>query len=202
MTKTWKYHGSVQFSSVQSLSHVRLFATSWTAARHCLPVHHQLPEFTQTHIHWVGDAIQPSHPLSSPSPPALSVSQHQCLFQWVSSFHQVVKVLEFQLQKSSPSNEHPGLISFRMDWLEKPNLTERASLKCTVVSVKCSKLYLDTFNWGLCDNAAALPGRWEASRLQCNPSGLATRRCSSSAQRSPCSDLQMTPCLWQKAKKN
>ena len=104
--------------------------------------------------------------------------------------------------KISPSNEHPGLISFRMDWLEKPNLTERASLKCTVVSVKCSKLYLDTFNWGLCDNAAALPGRWEASRLQCNPSGLATRRCSSSAQRSPYSDLQMTPCLWQKAKKN
>ena len=66
-----------------------------------LPVHHQLPEFTQTHVHRVDDAIQPSHPLSSPSPPALSLSQHQGLFQWVSSSHQVAKVLEFQLQHQS-----------------------------------------------------------------------------------------------------
>ena len=66
-----------------------------------LPVHHQLLEFTQTHVHWVGDAIQPSHPLSSPSPPALNLSQHQGLFQWVSSSHQVAKVLEFQLQPQS-----------------------------------------------------------------------------------------------------
>ena len=66
-----------------------------------LPVHHQLPEFTQTHVHWVGDAIQPSHPLSSPSPPAFNLSQHQGLFQWVSSLHQVAKVLEFQLQHQS-----------------------------------------------------------------------------------------------------
>ena len=65
-----------------------------------LPVHHQLPEFTQTHVHWVGDAIQPSHPLSSPSPPALNLSQHQGL-KWVSSSHQVAKVLEFQLQHQS-----------------------------------------------------------------------------------------------------
>ena len=63
-----------------------------------LPVHHQLPESTQTHVHCVGDAIQPSHPLSSPSPPALNLSQHQDLFKWVSSSHQVAKVLEFQLQ--------------------------------------------------------------------------------------------------------
>ena len=62
-----------------------------------LPVHHQLPEFTQTHIHWVGDAIQPSHPLSSPSLPALSLSQHQGLLKWVSSSYQVAKILEFQL---------------------------------------------------------------------------------------------------------
>ena len=61
------------------------------------PVHHQLPEFTQTHVHRVGDAIQPSHPLSSPSP-ALNLSQHHGLFKWVSSLHQVAKVLEFQLQ--------------------------------------------------------------------------------------------------------
>ena len=63
-----------------------------------MPVHHQLLEFTQTHVHWVGDAIQPSHPLSSPSPPAFNLSQHQGLFQWLSSSHQVAKVLEFQLQ--------------------------------------------------------------------------------------------------------
>ena len=65
-----------------------------------LPVHHQLPEFTQTHVHWVGDAIQPSHPLSSLSP-TFNLSQHQGLFQWVSSLHQVAKVLEFQLQHQS-----------------------------------------------------------------------------------------------------
>ena len=62
-----------------------------------LPVHHQLPEFTQTHVHWVSDAIQPSHPLSSPSPPAPNPPQHQSLFQWVNSSHEVAKVLEFQL---------------------------------------------------------------------------------------------------------
>ena len=76
---------SVHFSSVQSLSCVWLFATPWTSAR--LPVHHQLPESTQTHVHWVGDAIQPSHPLLSPFPPALNLSQHQDLFKWVSSSH-------------------------------------------------------------------------------------------------------------------
>ena len=66
-----------------------------------LPVHHQLPESTQAHVHWVGDAIQPFHPLSSPSPPALNRSQPQSLFKWISSLHQVAKVLEFQLQHQS-----------------------------------------------------------------------------------------------------
>ena len=66
-----------------------------------LPVHHHLPEFTQTHVHWVSDAIQPSHPLSSPSPPALNLSQLQGIFQGVSSLHQVAKVLEFQPQRQS-----------------------------------------------------------------------------------------------------
>ena len=80
-----------------------------------LHIHHQFLEFTQTHVHWVGDGIPPSHPLSSPSPPAFNLSQHQGLFQWVHSSHQVAKVLEFQLQ---PSNEYSGLISFRMDWLD------------------------------------------------------------------------------------
>ena len=66
-----------------------------------LPVHHQLPESTQTHVHRVRDATQPSHPLLSPSPPAFNFSQHQGLFKWVSSSHQVAKVLEFQLQHQS-----------------------------------------------------------------------------------------------------
>ena len=66
-----------------------------------LPVHHQLPEFTQTHVHQVSDAIQPAHPLSSPSPPAPNPSQHQGLFQWVNSSHEVAKVFEFQLQHQS-----------------------------------------------------------------------------------------------------
>ena len=82
-----------------------------------LLVHQQLPESTQTHVHRVGDAIQPSHPLSSPSPPALNPSQHQSIFQRVNSSHEVAKVLEFQIH-ISPSNEHSGLISFRMDWLD------------------------------------------------------------------------------------
>ena len=107
---------SVQFSSVAqscpTLCHPMNCSTPG------LPVHHQLTEATQTHVHRVGDAIQPSHPLSSPSPPALSLSQHQGFFQmsqllcirwpkcWSFSFN------------ISPSSEHPGLISFRMDWLD------------------------------------------------------------------------------------
>ena len=89
-----------------------------------LPFHQQLLDFTQIHVHWVGDAIQPSHPLSSPSPPALNLSQHQGLFKWVSSSHQVAKIeppnirwLSFSFN-ISPSNELPELISFRMDWLD------------------------------------------------------------------------------------
>ena len=66
-----------------------------------LPVHHQLPELTQTHVHRVGDAIQPSHPLSFPSPPTFNPSQHQGVFKWVGPLHQVAKVLEFQLTHQS-----------------------------------------------------------------------------------------------------
>ena len=80
------------------------------------PVHHQLLEPTQTHVHHVNDAIQPSHLLSSPSPPAFNLSQHQGLFQWVGSLHWVTKVLEFSFN-ISPSNEYSGLIFFRTDWL-------------------------------------------------------------------------------------
>ena len=81
------------------------------------PVHHQLPELTQTHVHWVGEAIQPFHPLSSPSPSVFNLSQHQGLFQWVSSSHQVAKVLGFQLQHQSFQWMFRTDF-FRMDWLD------------------------------------------------------------------------------------
>ena len=85
-------HSSVQFSSVtQSYP---TFCDPMNCSTPGLPVHHQLLQFTQTHVHWVGDAIQLFHPLSSPSPPALNLSQHQGLFKWVSSSHKVAKVLE------------------------------------------------------------------------------------------------------------
>ena len=98
------YWGSWCFSSVQ-FSSVTQSCPTLCDPMDCsmpgLPVHHQLLKLTQTHVHWVGDAIQPSHPLSSPSPPAFNLSQHQGLFQWVSSSHQVAKVLDFQLQHQS-----------------------------------------------------------------------------------------------------
>ena len=79
------------------------------------PVLHCLPEFAETHVHWVGDAIQPSHPLSLPSPPTLSFSQHQGLSQWLSSLPQVAKVLEFQLQHQS--SQWIFRTDFLWDWL-------------------------------------------------------------------------------------
>ena len=112
-----------------------------------LPVHHQLPESTQTHVHWVSDVIQPSHPLSSLSPSALNVSQHQGLFQWVSSSHQVLmwkKYWSFSFN-ICPSNEHPGLISFRMYWLDLPAIqgTLKSLLQCH--SSKALILWHSTF---------------------------------------------------------
>ena len=97
----WVYPiSSVQFSRSVMGPHVTL-CDPMNCSMPGLPVHHQLLESTQTHVNWVGDAIQPSHPLSSPSPPAPNPSQHQGLFQWVNSSHQVAKVLEFQLQHQS-----------------------------------------------------------------------------------------------------
>ena len=112
----------VQFSSVaQSCLNLcnPMNCSTWG-----LPVHQQLPEFNQAHVHWVGDAIQPSHLLSSPSPPALNLYQHQGLFQWVSSSHQVAKILEFQLQHQF----FPGLISLRTDRLDL--LAAQGTFKC------------------------------------------------------------------------
>ena len=98
----WRSHllsfGSVQFSSVAQSCPA--LCDPMNCSTPGLPVHHQLPEFTQTHVHWAGDAIQPSHPLSSPSL-ALNLSQHQGFLKRVSSLHQVAKVLEFQLQHQS-----------------------------------------------------------------------------------------------------
>ena len=90
---------SVQFNSVAQLCPT--LCNPMDCSTPGLPVHHQLPEFTSTHVHWVGDAIQPSHPLSSPSHPTLSLSQHQGLFHLVTSSHQVANVLKFQLQPQS-----------------------------------------------------------------------------------------------------
>ena len=111
----YKFYSKIMFIAVMSLENQcdtqwTLSSSSSSVAQSCptlcdpmnrstpgLPVHHQLPEFTQTHVHRVSDAIQPSHPLSSPSPLAPNPSQHQGLFQWVNSSHEVAKVLEFQL---------------------------------------------------------------------------------------------------------
>ena len=81
------------------------------------PVHHQLPEFAQPHVHRISDTIQPSHSLLSPSPPAFNPSQHQGLFKWISSSHQVAKDWSFSFSTKS-FIEYSGLISFRIHWLD------------------------------------------------------------------------------------
>ena len=106
----WLKYWSYSINSVQSLSRVWLFATPYTAACQASLFITQLPNFTQIHVHWVGDAIQPSH-LSSPSPPAFKLSQHQDLFKWVHSLHQMAKVLAFQPQ------HQPCQWIFRADFL-------------------------------------------------------------------------------------
>ena len=106
---------SVQFSSV--FQSCQTLCDSMNLSTPGLPVHHQLSEFTQIHVHWAGDAIQLSHPLSSPYPPTCNLSQHQGLFKWISSSHQVAKYWSFSFS-ICPSNEYSGLISFRMDWLD------------------------------------------------------------------------------------
>ena len=110
----------LQFSVVQFNSFVHSCPVLWNPMN-CstpgLPVHHQLPESTQTHVHWLSDVIQPSHPLSSPSPPALNISQHQG-FSNESALHiRWPKYWSFSFN-ISPTNEHSGLICFRMDWLD------------------------------------------------------------------------------------
>ena len=98
LARFWRYKGDYDlaqsFSSAQSCP---TLCDPMNRSTPGLPVHHHLQEFTHSHVHRVSDAIQPSHPLSSPSPPAPNPSQHQSLFQWVNSLHEVAKVLEFQL---------------------------------------------------------------------------------------------------------
>ena len=109
--------GRVQFSSV--VQSCPTLCDPMNCSMPGLPVHHQLLESTQTHVHWVGDAIQPSHPLSAPSPPALNLFQHQSLFQWDNSSRQVAKVLEFQLQHQSvlPMNTQDWSPLEWTDWI-------------------------------------------------------------------------------------
>ena len=111
-----------------------------------LSVHHQLLEFTQTHVYQVSDTIQPSYPLLSPSPPSFNLSEHQSLFQCVSSSHQVVKVwnLSFNIR---PSNEYSGLIYFRIDWFDLlavqgtfKSLLQHHTLKASILC--CSAFFI------------------------------------------------------------
>ena len=105
---------SIQFSSVAQSCPT--LCNPMDCSTPDLPVHLQLPEFTQTLVHWVSDAIQPSHPLSSSSPPALNLFQHQDLFKWVTPSHQVAKVLELQLQSVLPMNIQDWFPLGRMGW--------------------------------------------------------------------------------------
>jgi len=107
------------------------------------PVYHHLLELAQTHVHQVGNAIQPSHSLSS-SPPAFSLSQHQGLLQWFSSLHQVVKYWSFSFS-ISPSNEYSGLISFRMDWFDLLDVQGTLKSLCQHHSSKASVLQCSAF---------------------------------------------------------
>ena len=114
----WNLWSGNQFSSVAQSCPTLCVSNPMNHSTPGLPVHHQLPEFTQTHVHRVGDAIQPSHPLSSPSLPAPNPYQHQGFLSSESTLHMrwpKYWSLSFSI---SPSNEHPGLISFRMDWLD------------------------------------------------------------------------------------
>ena len=139
-------HNSVtEHISVQSFSCVWLFVTPKDCSTLGLPVHHQLLKLAQIHVHRVGEAIQSSHPPSSPFPPVLNLSQHQGLFQWVGSLHQVDKVLELQLQHQS-FHEYSGLIYFRMDWFDLAvqgtvkSLLHHQSLKAPIL--QCSAFYM------------------------------------------------------------
>ena len=146
----------IQFRSVQSLSHVLLFATPMDCSTPGFPVHHQLPELTQTHVCWVSDAIQLSQPLLSPSPPAFNLSHHRVFSNESALWIRWPKYWSFSFN-ISPSNEHPGLISFRLDWLHLlevqgtlKSLLQHHSLKVSILqhsaffTVQLSHPYMTT----------------------------------------------------------
>ena len=142
--RSWLLMLLIKFSSVTQL---RLtLCDPMDCSMPGLPVHHQLLELTQTHVYWTGDAIQPSHPLSSPSPPAFNLSQNQGLFQGVSSSHQVPKYWSF-IFSISPSNEYSGMISFRRDRLDL--FAVQGTLKSLLQhhSSKASVLPMNTQDW-------------------------------------------------------
>ena len=128
------------FSSVQSLSHVRLFGTPWITARQAsLSITN-----SQTHVHWVGDAIQPSHPLLSSFPPAPNPSQHQSLFQWVKSSHEVAKILKCQLYHHS-FQRNPRADLLQNDWLDLLAVQETLKSLLQHDSSKASILWCSAF---------------------------------------------------------
>jgi len=119
ITQLWDLSESCPLSGM--LASVQFSSVTQSCLTLCDPMDCIMPGFPvhhQTHVHWVSDAIQPSHPLLSPSPPTFNLSHHQGLFQWVSSSHHVAKDWSFSFS-ISPSNEYSRLISFRMDWLER-----------------------------------------------------------------------------------
>ena len=126
------------------------------------PLLHYLLEFVQTQVHWVDDAIQPSHPLSPPSPPALNLCQYQDLFKWVGSSHQVAKGLKLQLQQQS--FQYSGLISFRIDWFDLlaiqgtlKGLLQHHSLKASVL--RCLAFFTVQYPYMTTGKAIALTRR-------------------------------------------
>ena len=129
-----------------------------------LPWPSYLLESTQTHVHWVGDAIQPSRPLSPSSPPALNLSQHQGLFWWVGTLHQVAKVSDLHLQHR-PSSEWSGLISFRIDWLHL--LAVQGTLQSLLQhhSSKASILQHSAFLYG--PTLTFIPDHWKNHSFDC-----------------------------------
>ena len=157
-TEKDKYHMISLRCSVQFTQLCLTLCDSMDWGTPGLPVHHQLPEFTQTRVHWVDDAIQPSHPLSSPSPPTFNISL-KGLFQCIRVFSNE-SALRIRWPKYwsfsfniSPSTEHPGLISFRMDWLDllcSPRDAQDSSLTPQLKSINSSALsflYSPTFTF-------------------------------------------------------
>ena len=151
----FSFHGIPSCLKSSSTIHSQFSSVAQSCLTLCDPVHYSIPGFpvhhkyavlAQTNVHWVGDAIQPSHPPLSPSPLAFNLSQHQGLFQWVSSSHQLTKVLEFQLQHQSFQWIF-RLISFRMDWFDLlavqgtlKSLLQHHSSKASIL--RCSAFFI------------------------------------------------------------